>query len=165
MKATGAVASASVTAVTFADSTALGFYVPIVGWTEAGEGSTGVSHGLDKQGTSYSAAPSVWWSQVYRIGQPFKIKKIRVPLVQAVAASMTLIPKIYTDDGVGTTFTLQTVNSTNYPNSDRNIVFRSDSASAAITGKHNFWLELRWSGAALLTVNLPITIEYEVYDD
>lgn len=165
MGATGAVASAGVTAVAFADATSLGFYVPIIGWTEAGEGSTGVSHGLDKQGTAYNNAPSVFWSQLYRIGVPFKIKKIRIPLVQAIAANMTLIPKVYTDNGVGTTFTLQTINNTNYPNSDRVIVLRGDSSSAAITGKSNFWLELRWSGSALLTVSLPIVIEYEIYDD
>lgn len=164
MRCTGSTSSASVTAVSFADATGLGFYTPIIGWSEAGNGSTSASHGLDKQGTTYSNAPSVFWSQLYRIGEPFKIRKIRLTFAQAIAANMTLIPKVYVDNGLSS-FTLQTINNTNYPNSDRNIVLRSDSASAAIVGKHNFWLELRWTGSALLTVNLPILIEYEVYDD
>lgn len=161
MGATGATGSTSVTAVSFADATELGFYNPIIGWSEGGDGSTGASYGLDKQGTAYNNAPSVWWSQVFRIGKPFQIRKIRIPLATAVAANHTLIPKYYIDDGQVTN-TGTTINNTNYPNSDRQIVQRP--ATPAL-GKYNFWLELRWSGSALLTVNLPITIEYDVFDD
>lgn len=161
MRSTGGTSSTNVTAVLVADNDELGFVVPVIGWTQSGDGSTGVSHGLDKQGTTYNNAPSVWWSQLFRIGQPFKITKIRIPLTQAVAANMTVIPKIYTDDGVGSSYTLTTINNTNYPNSERNIVYRLEN----MTGKHNFWLEFRWSGSALLTINLPIVIEYELVAD
>lgn len=164
MRATGGTSSTSVTAVAFADSVEFGFNVPIIGWTQAGDGSTGASHGLDKQGTVYNNAPSVFWSETYRLGQLFKIAKIRLPLAQAVAANMTLIAKIYTDDGVGQTYTLQTINNTNY-SGDRDSIFRSDSSSKELWGRHNFWLELRWSGSALLTVNLPVIIDVELYDD
>ena len=161
MRSTGGNSSTSISSVLVADNTELGFYVPIIGWTQAGEGSSGVSHGLDKQGTQYNNAPSVLWSSTFRIGQPFKITKIRIPLAQAVAASMILIPKIYTDDGAGTTYTLTTINNTNYPNSERNITYRLQNT----TGQHNFWLELRWTGSALLTCNLPIIISGELIDD
>lgn len=103
---------------------------------------------------------SLFWSQMYRIGQPFKITKIRIPLVQAVAANMTITPKIITDDAVGTAYTLTAINNTNYSGAS-NIVYRLE----GVTGKHNFFLELRWTGSVLLTVNLPITIEYELIDD
>lgn len=165
MRATGGNSSTSVTSLCFADATEMGFYVPIIGWSQAGNGSTSASHGLDKQGTSYSAAPSVWWSPVYRVGRPFQVQKLRLTFAQAIAANMTLIAKIYTDDGVGTTYTYTTINNTNYPSSDRNVVLRNDSAGAPIFGKHNFWLELRWSGSAVLTVNLPITMDVGLYDD
>lgn len=165
MRSTGGTASTNVTAVAFADSVELGFNVPIIGWSQAGEGSTGASYGLDKQGTTYGNTANVLWSQIYRIGQPFKIKKIRIPLAAGVAANQILIAKVYTDDGAGTTYTCTTINNTNYPNSDRNIVIRSDSSSNAIRGQHNFWLELRWTGTTVMTVNLPIVIEYEIYDD
>lgn len=160
MRATGGNSSTSVTALLVADNSEMGFMSPIIGWSQAGEGSSGATHGFDKQGTSYSAAPSVFWSQMFRVGQKFKIKKIRIPLAQAVAAGMTLIPKIYIDEGI-TSKTLTTINNTNYPNGDRNIVLRPD----GLTGEHNFWLELRWTGATLLTVGLPITIEYDLIDD
>jgi hypothetical protein len=151
--------TAVVTAVSLAFSDS-GSSMPTIAWKK---GTTyGVDTAFDMGSTFiYSNAPSMWWSQSYNIGQPFKITKIRIPLATPVAANMTVIPKIYTDDGAGTTYTLATINNTNYPNGEKNIVYRLDSA----TGQHNFWLELRWTGSKLLTVGLPITIEYEIIDD
>lgn len=160
MGATGVAGSTSVTAVCFADAAEMGFYTPIIGWSEAGEGSTGASFGLDKQGTTYSNAPSVLWSQLFRIGRPFKLTKMRIPLVQKVAAGHTLTPLFYLDNGLTTT-SGTVINSTNYPNSEIDIVQRF----SGLTGKHNFWLELRWTGASLLTVELPITIKGEIIPD
>lgn len=110
---------------------------------------------------SYGGASGVtsFWSQIFMIGQPFKITKIRVPLAQAVAANMIVTPKIYFDDGTSTT-TLTAINNTNYPGL-KNIPFRPTSA----TGNHNFWLEFRWTGSALCVLALPITIEYELIPD
>lgn len=149
-----------VTSLYLSDNWNLGFLAPTVGWTT---GASGVStNGIDvRVASGYDNAPPVFWSQMYRIGQPFKITKIRIPLAQAVAANHILIPKIYTDDGNGTTYTLTTINNTNYPNSERNITYRLEN----VTGQHNFWLELRWTGSAFMTVGLPITIEYELTDD
>ncbi len=113
-------------------------------------------------GTYLSA--SVFWSQIYKIGQPFRITKIRIPLADKLssgsAASKSIVPKIYTDDGKGTTYTLTTINNTNFVG-QKSVVFRPES----LTGDHNFWLELRWDGATLCTVALPITIEFELLDD
>lgn len=171
MRSTGGNSSTSVTSLLVADNNEMGFSTPIIGWTQAGEGSTGASHGYDKQGTQYNNAPSVAWSQTFRIGQKFKITKIRIPLAQAVAANMTITPTIYVDDGItsyvgGVAQGLAVINNTNYPIptggiAPRNIVMRPQS----MTGEHNFWLELRWTGSALLTVSLPILIEYELTDD
>jgi len=166
MRATGGNSSTSVTSLLIADNNEMGFMSPIIGWTQAGEGSTGASHGLDKQGTQYNNAPSVFWSQVFRIGQKFKVTKIRFPLCQAVAANMTVTPKIYVDSGLasytgGVDAGLSVINNTNYSNSERNIVMRPQGC----TGDHSFWLELRWTGSALLTMGLPITIEVQLIDD
>ena len=161
MRATGANASTSVTSVAFADSSGLGFYTPIIGWSQAGEGSTSANHGLDKQGTAYNNAPSVLWGSMIRIGQPFKITKIRIPLAQAVTASMTLTAKIYFDDGA-MSYTCQEIGgATNVFGGLRDIILRPINAS----GGHNFWIELRWAGASLLTVNLPVIVEGETFDD
>ncbi len=161
MRATGGDSSTCVTAVAFADAVEMGFNVPIIGWSK---GSGTDNNGLDKQGTTYSN-PSVFWSHLVRIGKKFKITKVKIPLAQAIAANMTIIPKIYTDDGAGTVFTLTTINNTNYPNSEKDIVLKASSTGKDITGEHNFWLELHWTGSVLCVVNLPIIIEGEVYDD
>lgn len=147
----------AVTSVFIADNWGLSTLAPVIGWSTGSSGGT--NNGIDTK-SGYGSSASVWWSQMYRIGQPFKITKIRIPLAQAVSTNMTLVPKVYTDDGAGTTTTLTTVNNTNYP-SERNIVYRPEN----LTGQHNFWLELTWSGTSLMTVGLPITIEYELIDD
>lgn len=146
-----------------ASNTNFNFYNALCGWSS--NVSSGSTNGVDTSGTEYNNAPSVWWSQMFRIGQRFKVTKIRIPLATPVATNHTLTVTLYTDDGQGTTYTYQTINNTNYPNSERNIVLRSDVNGALPEGFHNFWLELRWSGSALLTVGLPISIEYEIQDD
>lgn len=160
MRATGSGASTTVTSLLVADNNEFAFLGPIIGWTQAGDGSTGVQHGLDRQVTTYSNAPSVWWSQMYRIGARFKISRIRIPLCQAVTTGMTIIPKIYIDDNITST-TLTTINSTNYPNGERFITIRPD----GLEGQNNFWLELKWAGDSLLTVGLPIEIDFEIFSE
>lgn len=162
MGSTGTTSSTSVTAVAFADASSMGFYNPILGWSDAGDGSTGVSHGIDVQTTDYSYSPSVFWGITQRIGQPFKITEVIIPLAQTVGANMIVTPKIYTDDGINS-FTLTEINNANDPGKF-NIVRRSDANGNTIVGQHNFWLELRFTGSALCTVNLPIIIKGETYD-
>lgn len=152
MRATGGNSSTSVTAVSIADNVELGFYVPIIGWTN---GSGGSSNGLDKQATTYSNAPSVWWSQVFRIGQPFKITRMLIPLAQSVTTNMTVTPTIYVDNGEKGV-QLAPID-TNFYNGKRNAVFRPN----GLHGETEFFLELRWTGSAVCTVGLPITIEFE----
>ena len=110
-------------------------------------------------GTGYNNAPSVWWSQTYRIGQPAKITKIRIPLAQTLTSNMTVTPKIYYDSGAGSE-TLTTINSTNFGTNTQSVVIRPTN----LTLDNDFWFELTWTGSALCVVALPITIEYELLD-
>jgi hypothetical protein len=87
------------------------------------------------------------------------ITKIKILLSGAVAANQTIVPKIVVDDG-STTTTLTTINSTNYANSERNIVMRP-----AINGKHNFYIQLEFTGTDQISVLMPIVIEGEIKDD
>lgn len=128
---------------------------PIVGWKDDS------TQGIDKISTTYGV--SVWRSETFRIGRQFQIKNIRIPLALAVAANMTLVPKIFLDEQTSSV-TLQTINSTNYPNAEKNIV-QTLKGTFAAAGNHNFQLELRWSGTALLPVSLPITINGEILKD
>lgn len=100
---------------------------------------------------------ATWWSQVYRIGQRFKITKIRIPLAEPLLSTSSITPKIYTDDGFGTAYTLTAITQSSY-GTQRTIVIRPEN----LTGESNFWLELNWANEYQHTVSLPITIEYEL---
>src|SRR3990167_4394592 len=136
---------------------------PIIGWS-TGTASAGFNYLAKKSLVNYTSSPCYWWSQIFRVGQPFQIKKIRIPLAATMAANMTITAKVYTDDGNGTTFTMPTINNTNYP-SAQNVVLRTDSSKNIPKGEHNFFLELKWTGTVALPVGLPITIEIETLDD
>ena len=153
-RATGP-STCGVTSICSASNSELGFYSPIVGW--AGDGQ----YGIDKQGTQYNNAPSVWWSQVYRMGTPFRINGIRLPFAQAIAAGMTLTAKIYVDDGSNSQ-TLTVIDTSSFPNSER---ATKGFHNIGIQGQNNFWVELKWTGTNLLTVALPIIIDYELIPD
>lgn len=153
MRATG---GTIVTAVALVRNVTFNQYAPVIGWTN------GVAtHGLDDQAQVYNNAPSVWWSQMYRIGRPFRIQRVRIPFAQAMAANMTVTPKIYTDDGTANT-TLPVLNSTNFPPGAGNY---ANIKVGNVMGYHNFYLELRWTGSTLCTIGLPIQIDIELIDD
>lgn len=104
-----------------------------------------------------------WWSQVYRIGQRFKITKIRIPLAEPLTSLSSITPTIYTDDGFGTSYTQTAITLANYPATqpNRNIVIHP----VNLTGENNFWLELDWGSTYQIAVGLPITVEYELIPD
>lgn len=123
----------------------------------SGGGNYGFDTASDDCSNTYGQPYFV--SQMYRIGQPFKVTKIRIPFANPVASGAVITPNIYMD-GIQTKYTLQTINFTNYPNA-KSVTFRPES----MTGEHNFILQLTWSGTTKLAVSLPITIEYELIDD
>lgn len=125
-------------------------YSPIFGTT---------NNKVEAIGTDYSLSQPNWFSQIYKIGNKFKITKITLPLSQTVSSGISFIPTIYFDDGV-TSSTLATVDNTSYPGK-QSIIIRPTSA----TGNHNFFLRINWTGASLCVIGLPITIEYELIDE
>lgn len=127
--------------------------------TPGGLPDLGFQYNIGSVVTTFIA--SKWRSQLYRIGQPFKITKIRIPIAPALSATKSLIPTIYLDEDYATAYTQVTINSTNYSSGQRNIVIRPN----GLTGWHSFTLDLEWSGTTILTVGLPILIEYEVLPD
>lgn len=150
LKSTSAGANGMVTAVKYLEQANNSRQRPIIGWSDDS------AKGLDKISTTYGVA--VWRDKQIPIGQPGVVKKIRIPLAQAIAANMTITPTIYTDDGTGSKV-LRTINNTNFPG-QKNIVLFPD-----VPFNHNFLLELRWSGTALATVALPITYIIDVKED
>jgi hypothetical protein len=124
----------------------------------------GTDIGVDRVFQSTLEAEPIWWSQTFRIGQPFKITKIRIPTLESASSSVKqIVPKLYFDNGAKHK-TLQTLDY-----SDKRLhTIRPDGA----VGETDFFLELKWSGKTTLgtpggtwTVGLPITVEYELIDD
>lgn len=152
LKTTSAGNNGMVTALKYVQTTALNVRQPIVAWKDD------TTQGIDKRSTTYGV--SVLRSELFRIGRPFNIRKVRIPLAQAISANQTATIKIYTDDG-STAISLKTINNTNYPNSERLYV----DYPSGVNGKHDFFLEIRMTGSALLTCGLPITIEGETMED
>lgn len=148
-------ANSGISALKFATNNRFGFDTPVAGTASVSGGY------ISKLGTDYSnnGINQKFWSQLFRMGRPFKITKYRIPLAQPVSAGMVVTPTIWIDNGTSSTST-RTINATN-DNGRSNAVIRPSN----LTGENNFWLELSWSGSALCTVALPITIEGEYLDD
>lgn len=104
----------------------------------------------------------LWQSQIFRIGQPFKITKIRIPLAGVLPASGTITPTLIVDNV--NDIALDTITSTKYGTNTQLITMRPTTSGAGPVGDHNFALRLEFSSASLMVVALPITIEYELMD-
>lgn len=124
-------------------------------------GRNASTYKLFKKSTTY--AFNLWRSPVYQIGQNFDILAIRIPIMPDMTTNMSIIPVLYFDNedsnSVGTT-----LNSTNYPNSDRLIYLTDKDFTNTVHGRNNFFLELQFTGSALSVVELPISIDLEVQE-
>lgn len=125
-----------------------------VGWRNA------TAYGIDRL-ASDTTLDSTWRSEVFSIGQPFQINQISLPLAGAVAANVSITPKVYRDDESAST-TLRAINNTNYTDSERRIVYNQ--TQIGVTGKNNFFLELNFAGSAVLPVSFPIVIDIELLE-
>jgi len=115
----------------------------------------------DPLGSGGAISNSVFWSLLFRIGQRFKITKIRIPLVEPLNGNISVAVKVYTDDGFGTAYTLTPLTSANFGTTQRTIIYHPQN----LTGESNFWLEFDWGGNYPVVIGLPITIEYEPIPD
>jgi len=134
-----------------------------------------IAGGLD--GNSLNIDPffcnSFWVSQVFRIGQPFKITKIKTNLATIPYNNyFNIVPRIYIDDTYSnfpSNYTLTGINMTTY--TSRNYVHRPTNA----TGLYNFGIGYTWEtestgcplavDGGVFPIALPIIIEYELLDD
>lgn len=143
LKSTSSGANQMITCLKYVEHASGSKKRPIVGWKDDS------SQGIDKLSTTYGT--SVWRSQVFRVGKSFSIDSIYFPLSQALATNMTIVPKIYVDNFTNSE-TGTTINSTNYSGKTH------INQNYTLNGENDFCLELTWSGTALVTVGLPITI-------
>jgi len=127
---------------------------PIIGWRT----DTPSAFGIDKPSSTATFGSTLYFEMV-NIGQPFEIVKIRFPLADAVAANMSIVPTVYVDDASSST-ALDTINNTNFLNSERNASIKCN-----ILGQHNFFIGLVFGGTALLPVAFPIEVTIEILSD
>jgi hypothetical protein len=137
-------------ALKYIQNSALPRIAPIVGWKDSG----GV--GLDKLTTG--GGTSVIRLQREKLGRPARGVSLEIPLADAITTNHTITVKLLTDSG-DTTYTLGTINNTNYANSQRKVTFML----AGMLLRNDVQLELTFSGSALLSVDIPITLKIEPY--
>ena len=127
----------------------------IVAWRDDSD------RGVDRRSTTGTYA-SVWRSQVIQVGKKFKVKKIHIPFGAAVAANMTIIPKVFIDEA-SLSVTLATINNTN--NSGKRKIIYKDTSLIACIGANNLFVEIRWTGTVALPVTMPIEITLDIFED
>lgn len=156
VKSTSSGATQSVTALKYVQQSSNIIPQVLVGWGDAS------AKGIDKRSTT-ATYNDVFRSEVFSVGQPFSLLKIRLPLAQAIAAGMTVTVKVFLDDDVSVGTALRTINNTNY-SGNKNIVFKGSELSG-LQGQHNIMLELTFTGTVECVVNLPIVIEIDLTED
>lgn len=125
---------------------------PVVGWRT----DSSAAYGLDSITNSGVTQASRWRTKVYNIGQPFRIRRIRIPLTNGLLSGDSIVPIVYVDNNYTST-TLKTINTTNFSSSERIIDFDSIS----ISGYSNFYIDFSFEGTNQLGFVPPIIIDYE----
>jgi hypothetical protein len=154
------IARASVTSGTLPIVSALRFLqrnqTPVIGWR------TDSAYGLDKYIGS-GTHRSVFMSRVERIGRPFRITRLVVPMADAVAAGTNIELDFIVDDenvtyGAGDGGLLD-ITAANHLG-----LYLIDLKELSIEGKNNFYLKMQFAGTAEDVVQMPITYELEYLD-
>lgn len=125
-----------------------------------------VSNGLSQFSSSATLA-SYFRSEIFTTGRKFIIREIKINFTHAVQSGSIVTPIISVDAG-SSSFSIPIINNTNYP-SQFNIVYKNPSMSSStntpISGSHDFYLQLAWTGTDPISISLPIEITVEIYDD
>ena len=126
--------------------------------------NNGLVHNYNSS-ADYSTNNQYWWSPVVTVGQPFKIRKLRLSIPNILTANMSIIPSFWCD-GHAQSVIMPTINSTNYGTRAQTFVLRPvhTSGTASQTNDYSFWLELKWTGSENCPIALPIEVEYELLD-
>lgn len=125
-------------------------------------GAASNSYKLFKKDTAHTF--TLWRSPVYNIGKDFDVMSIKFNIIGGVGSNKTIIPVLYFDSE-RTTSVGNTIDTTNYPNSEKLIELTSKNFGNTTHGKHSFFLELQFTGTALAVVSTPINIEVEVNEN
>jgi hypothetical protein len=137
---------------------------PIVGWKDNTGTLGALVAGMDKLSTTYINGANIWRSEIFRMGQPSIIKKIRIPLASAISTNNSFTVKIYKDDG-SANVKLSDGNTSYTASNTNNSGKRFVDVYAGGESVNNFFIEITNNGTALTTISLPITILVETLED
>jgi len=125
-------------------------------------GRNASSYALFKKSDTYGYA--IWRSPVYNLGKNFDILSIKFAVVGGITGAKEIVPTLYFDNeytnSIGTAITAN-----NYTNEETLILLTSKNFTNSVSGRHNFFLELQFTGTDLCVVKLPITLEIEVHEN
>jgi len=113
--------------------------------------------------SSYTYTSSFFGFVIINIGKSFDVVEIRIPLATALATNMSIVPKVYTDEG-SSVKTLATINTTNFTANSRYITFAQPELQDCRCD-NNFFLELNFEGTVECPVSLPIRILVDIDDE
>ena len=145
-----------VTCMNFLELYSNGVMIPIVGYKSSS------MRGLARRSTTYGDH-SIIQSQIFRIGGRFQISEVRIPLAQVIAANMAFTVKFFDMYGTqlqkaGSNYVITVTNAAPYSGK------KTIKVDPGITGENGFYMQIEWTGSALCTIALPITIRFNDYD-
>lgn len=126
-------------------------------------GRSASTYKLFKKATSY--VYNLIRSEVFHVGHPFLVREINIPLASLPVTNTEIIPVLYFDNeqssSVGTA-----INPTNYTDpTNLTMMLTADNFPDGTRGTNNFFLELQFTGSALLPVkpgrDFTIVVETE----
>ena len=107
-------------------------------------------------------------SELFIEERPFTIDSIRISLSDSVGVNTTIGVKIHYDKGT-TSKTLNTINNTNYTNSEKIIHYKDQEIEEAVStgfqAQHDFFLEFTLTGSDKNQILLPVEIKTTPLDD
>lgn len=120
---------------------------------------------LDNLGGTTNA---IFRSEIFVVGQPFNIDRIRIPLSEQVGANTSITVTIFYNRG-NDSKVLPTINSTNYTSSERIISFKSEeieqATTAGLIGQHDFFYHIAFGGTDQNQILLPMDTWITRLDD
>lgn len=155
VRSTSVGATPNVTALKYVQQSSYVIPKMIVGWRDDS------AKGLDKHSTT-ATYNSIWRSKPFNINERFVLKKLVIPLANAVDSTTSVIIKIYLDDA-SSSVTLTEINNTNYP-SKRKVLYKA-SELLTCTGENNFFIEIEWNGTTQMPILMPIKGKIDISSD
>ena len=135
--------------------------LPFPSFVTAAVGTSGTAYGLYKKASTYGF--HVYRTQTFKVGRPFSFLKARLNLSRSLTDETEIIPVLYFDNGL-TSIVGTAINNRNHSTTNLSFVLDPKTFRNQANGQYNFFLELQFTGPALISVVLPIELEVDIYE-